>query len=47
MVKEDSGFYFCEECNFKYETKDLAEKCEAYCKENHSCSMEITKHAIQ
>jgi|TARA_Y100000031_G_C8069787_1_gene314582 hypothetical protein len=51
MVKElekDGKKYFqCEICNFYYETEELAEKCEQYCKENKSCSLEITKHAIQ
>ncbi|RMD65745.1 hypothetical protein D6817_05490 [Candidatus Pacearchaeota archaeon] len=37
----------CEECGFHYETRDLAEKCEAWCKEHRSCSMEITKHAVE
>lgn len=39
--------YQCEECCFHYEDKKLAEKCEAWCKENKSCSLEITKHAIE
>ena len=47
MVKEVRGYYLCEVCNFKYETKNLAEKCEDYCKKNNSCSLEITKYAIQ
>lgn len=47
MVKEKEGFYVCEICSFKYETSDLAQQCEKFCKENNSCSLEITKHAVQ
>ena len=50
MVKEekkgDKTLYTCEECGFYYETEDWAQKCEAFCKKNRSCSMEITKHAV-
>ena len=51
MVKEnkdDKGVTFiCEECQFRYADKDLAQKCEDWCREHHSCNIEITKHAIQ
>lgn len=39
--------YQCEECEFFYLDKDWSEKCEAWCKEHHTCNIEITKHAIQ
>ncbi len=47
QIKNNKKHYICEECNFAYKEKSLAEKCEAYCKEHHQCSLEITKHAIQ
>ena len=51
MVKEETkkgkNYFVCEECGFYYETEDLAQKCEAFCKEHNSCSLEITKHAVQ
>ncbi len=47
MVKEKSGYYVCEKCFMKYETKSLAEKCEKFCEENNSCSLEIIRHAVQ
>lgn len=47
MAKETNGYYYCEICKFKYETKELAFKCEGYCKKNNSCSLEIIKHAVQ
>ena len=37
--------YQCEECGFHYLGREWAEKCEAWCKERHSCNLEITKHA--
>jgi len=43
MAKE---IYLCEECNFAYMEKELAEKCEKFCKKYNSCNIEITKHSI-
>ena len=37
----------CEECKMIYKNKKWAEKCEAWCKKNHSCNLEITKYAIK
>jgi len=51
MVKKttENGktLYVCEECGLKYVKERLAEKCEAWCRENNSCNLEITKHAIK
>lgn len=51
MVKETEKngkkYFVCGECNFAYEGKDLAKKCENWCREHHSCNVEITKHAVQ
>ena len=51
MVKEEvingKTYYQCEECDFYYEEKELAQKCEDFCKEHKSCSIEITKHAVK
>lgn len=50
MVKEiregGRACYACEECGFAYGTRGLAQECEDWCLEHHSCSLEITKHAI-
>ena len=40
-------YYQCEICKFYYKTKELAEKCEEFCEKYKSCSLEITKHAVQ
>ncbi|GIU68180.1 MAG: hypothetical protein KatS3mg001_030 [Candidatus Pacearchaeota archaeon] len=51
MVKQTTKnkikLFQCEECGFYYKTKNLAEKCENFCRKNKSCSVEITKHAIR
>ncbi len=47
-------YYKCSECGMQYEDdstslitgKEWAEKCEAWCKEHHSCNLEIISHAI-
>ena len=39
--------YECEECKLVYKRRELAEKCEAWCKENKSCNLEITRHAVK
>ena len=43
VVKE---IYVCDECDFAYKEKELAEKCEKSCRKNHTCNIEITKNSI-
>jgi len=51
MVKEinKSGkeYFECGECSFIYKDRKIAKECEDYCKKNHACSIEITKHSIK
>lgn len=47
VKEENKETYQCEECDFHYEEKAQAEKCEAWCKEHHSCNLEITAHALE
>lgn len=47
MVREENNLYACEECGFFYSEKSWAEKCEIWCKEKHSCNIEITKHSVK
>ena len=44
VPKKQGELYQCEECGFAYAEKEWAEKCEAWCKERHSCNLEITSH---
>lgn len=50
MVKElkkaEKTFYLCEACGFGYKDMQIAKKCEDYCNEHNSCSIEFTKHAV-
>ena len=43
MVKE---IYICGECNFAYEDRETAEKCQDWCNKHKSCNLEITKSSI-
>ena len=47
IVKDKGKYFECEECGFLYKEKFWAEKCEKWCKEKHSCNLEITKHSIK
>ena len=47
IQKENKELYQCEECGFHYEDKAQTEKCEAWCREHHSCNLEITVNAIE
>lgn len=38
--------HICSECKLSYKEKELAEKCEAWCKKHNSCNLEITKHSV-
>ena len=38
--------YVCDICNFAYNEKATAKKCESWCRENKSCNLEITKSSI-
>ena len=46
IIKNKKTYYICKECNFAYKDKKTAEKCEAWCREHHSCNMEIIKYAV-
>lgn len=45
--KVEEECYECPECGLSYKDKEWADKCEAWCKENHSCNLEIIDHAIK
>ncbi|NCN24739.1 hypothetical protein GW918_01505 [Candidatus Berkelbacteria bacterium] len=39
--------YTCSECKIKYHDEATAKKCEAWCKKNKSCNLDIIKYAIK
>ena len=47
IIEEDKELCQCEECGMQYDIRELAEKCQAWCKEHQSCNIEITRHAIK
>jgi len=46
LQKNGTTYYICEACGFAYKEKELAEKCQQWCKEHQSCNLEITQHAV-
>lgn len=51
MVKElkniEGVLFQCEECDLQYHEREWAEKCEAWCREHHTCNLEIIAHAVE
>ncbi len=47
IQKDDKILYQCEECGLKYESKEIAEKCQAWCGEHKSCNLDIIKNAVK
>lgn len=42
-----SKIYQCPICHLHYTDKATAEKCEAWCKNHKSCSVEVAKLSIE
>jgi len=40
-------FYKCGVCGFVYPNKELAQRCEQWCREHKSCNTEIVKFAVK
>ena len=47
LTKNKKLSYMCKECNMMYKEKELAKKCEDWCRKYKSCNTEIIKHAIK
>ncbi len=51
MVKEinyqNKIYYQCQECGNYYESPELAESCQNWCREHKSCNLEIVKNAVK
>ena len=39
--------YQCPECGFHYADKELAEQCEAWCKEHGTCNIDLIEKAVE
>ena len=44
---ESAKVFVCAECGLFYKDSEWAKKCATWCKEHHSCNLEITEHAIK
>lgn len=44
---ENKNYYQCEECQHIYETEELAQSCENWCKEHKNCNLEIIKYSVK
>jgi hypothetical protein len=42
---ENKKLFRCSECGLQYAEKEIAEKCETWCREHKSCNLEIIKYA--
>lgn len=47
IIQTGKELYQCEECGLKYENEEIAEKCQAWCKEHKSCNLDIIKDAVE
>ena len=47
MVKFDENLYQCEICKLHYSNKSDAEKCQEWCSDHNSCSLEITSRCVE
>ena len=36
----------CDACGYRYEEREVAERCEKWCTEHHSCNLEIVALGI-
>jgi len=47
VIYEGREHHYCEDCDLVYKSRDWAEKCEDWCRENASCNVAITNHSIK
>ncbi len=46
IQENNKTHYQCEACGFLYQDKEIAQKCEDWCREKKSCNLEIIKQGI-
>jgi hypothetical protein len=46
MTRKVANLYECKECKLLYREESWAQKCEEWCKEDKSCNLRITAHAV-
>jgi len=45
--KINKELHQCPGCQLYYKKRGWKDKCEAWCKEHHSCNVEIIRHAVE
>ena len=45
IVENNTTLYQCDACKLAYKERDKAVECEAWCKENNSCNLDIIQYA--
>lgn len=38
--------FVCKECGYRYNEREWAEKCQAWCSAHQSCNLEIIQHGL-
>jgi hypothetical protein len=46
FLPKNQGLFRCGECALSYRDKEIADRCEAWCRAHHTCNLEIIKHAV-
>lgn len=51
MVEEikhnkETALFQCGECKLHYSEREIAERCEAWCKEHHTCHLDIIQYSV-
>ena len=47
ILKAGKKYFQCNECKLFYKNRNIAEKCENWCKEHNSCKLEIIKNNVE
>jgi len=47
VLGKEGDLFQCEACDLKYASREVGEKCEAWCTEHKSCNLDIIKSAVQ
>ena len=45
IKRNNRAYYVCTTCKLSYEDISWAEKCETWCRDHNSCSLEVTLHS--
>lgn len=46
-AKPAKKLYQCKVCGLHYESKELAKRCDEFCREHHACGLDIIKHSVE